>query len=90
MATNTEIGTADLLRAAALLIESRQPHRQALLTYRTPLTREGSTVYLVQFSFPGVVTVHVHQTGKLIVQSRPGRPTEPDVPAVSLVRSRPS
>ena len=87
MATNTDMGTSGLLRAAALLIASRQPAWQALLTYRIPLTG-GALLYLVRFAFPGVVSVYTHHTGELIVQSRPGRPTEPDLPAVALVRSR--
>ena len=87
MATNTDMGTSGLLRAAALLIASRQPAWQALLTYRIPLTG-GALPYLVRFAFPGVVSVYAHNTGELIVQSRPGRPTEPDLPAVVLVRSR--
>ena len=87
MATNTDMGTSGLLRAAALLIASRQPAWQALLTYRIPLTG-GALLYLVRFAFPGVVSVYTHHTGELIVQSRPGRPTEPDLPAVVLVRSR--
>ena len=64
---------AVLLRAAARLIESRQPARQATLRHR-----HGLELFLVRFDFPGVVSVHAHDTGILIVRSRPGRPTEPD------------
>ena len=70
-------GNAALLRAAALLLKSRQPNSQAILMFRT--RREfGPFEYLVQFNFPGVVSVYLHETGELIVRSRPGRPATPE------------
>ncbi len=66
---------AVLLRAAARLIESRQPAAQATFRHRH---NHGLERFLVRFDFPGVVSVYAHDTGILIVRSRPGRPTEPD------------
>lgn len=85
MSTNTEWAAPLVLRAAALLIESRQPASQALLTYRIPSTPDRAQ-YLVRFTFPGVVSVYAHDTGELIVRSLPGRPTEPNVPRVKRAR----
>ena len=79
MATDTEWGTAGLLRAAGLLIESRQPAWQALLTHRMD-PMHGASTYLVRFAYPGIVSVYEHNTGRLIVRSRPGQPTVPKVP----------
>jgi hypothetical protein len=69
---------AALLTAAARLIESRQPSKVATLRHRLTLSPNGPALFLVRFDFPGVVSVHAHDTGALIVRSKPGRPTEPD------------
>lgn len=62
---------AQLLNAAARLLESRQPERQATLTHE--LLR-----YLVRFDWPGVVSVFDHDTGRLVVKSKAGQPFEVD------------
>lgn len=73
-----DAGRAALLSAAARLIESRQPEKVATLSYRLTLSPDGPSLFLVRFDFPGVVSVHAHDTGALIVRSRPGRPAVPD------------
>ena len=75
MTTPSDGYKADLLRAAAVLLESRQPDASAVLSY---WCERGINVrnHLVRFSCPGVVSVYLHATGELIVQSRPGRPTQ--------------
>jgi hypothetical protein len=76
MTTSYDAYRADLLRAAAVLIRSRQPAAQAVLSFRCERNINVRN-HLVRFSFPGVVSVYLHATGELIVQSRPGRPTQP-------------
>ena len=78
---------AVLLRAAAGLIESRQPARQATLRHRRDHSPNGLALFLVRFDFPGVVSVYEHDTGVLIVRSRTGRPTEPDALRLASMRS---
>ena len=73
-----DAGRHALLRAAALLIESRQPAKQATMSH-CGAPSFCPALYLVRFDFPGVVRVYAHDTGTLIVQSRPGRPAEPKV-----------
>jgi hypothetical protein len=76
MTTPSDGYKADLLRAAAVLLESRQPDASAVLSY---WCERGINLrnHLVRFSFPGVISVYLHATGELVVQSRPGRPTQP-------------
>lgn len=77
MSPLSDADKAGLLRAAALLIESRQPAKQATMSHRAP-PAFYPVLYLVRFDFPGVVRVYAHDTGTLIVQSQAGRPTEPE------------
>lgn len=79
MATPNDERNAALLRAAARLIESRQPARQATFRHLCEGSPNGPAPFLVRFDFPGVVSVYTHDTGALVVRSLPGQPTVPEV-----------
>ena len=78
MGTLNDADRAALLAAAALLIESRRPANMATLRHRLTLAPNGPSLFLVRFDFPGVVSVCEHETGIVLVRSKPGRPTVPD------------
>lgn len=79
MATSNHERNTALLQAAAKLIESRQPARQASLRHPHQGMPPRTDLFLVRFDFPGVVSVYTHDTGALVVRSLPGKPTVPDV-----------
>lgn len=80
----THLERVDALRTGALVLEVRQPCRQAFC-----VVRQGPNCLdaHAEWRWPGVVRVTLRTTGELIAESKPGQPYVLAVPSAAFAKA---
>lgn len=73
MSTSVKVQHEQLLRKAAQILKAQQPKWQVNFKDYAA-TFDKPFAYLARFDWPGVVSVHLVETGALVVRSLPGQP----------------